>query len=125
MRNLICTLSALLILGTASIANAAESKAVQTMSGILMNLKHMPSAEDKQALTKIAEDKATTADERTVAQALMNVQHTVGAADKPKLEAIVGDAKASGGVKALAGVLLSMKHFASDADKEKLTALSK
>ena len=84
MRNSIGILAAVLFLGlTASIANAAESKAVQTMAGILMNLHHYPSDSDKQALVQITEDKSATADERTVAQALKNVQHTVAAADKP------------------------------------------
>src|ERR1039457_6191822 len=81
MRNSIGILAAALFLGlTASIAHAAESKAVQTMAGILMNLHHFPSDSDKQALMQITEDKSATADERTVAQALMNVKHTVAAA---------------------------------------------
>jgi hypothetical protein len=124
MRRSITVLSALVFLGLgASIAGAAESKAVQTMAGILVNLNHFPSAADKQSLQQIADDKSSTADEKTVAQALMNVQHMPAAADKPKLEVIAGDAKASGGVKTLADVIARLNHHASDADKEKLKAL--
>jgi hypothetical protein len=124
MRISIRVLSTLLLLGmTASITNAADSKAVQTMAGILTNLQHVPSAEDKKALAQIADDKSATADERTIAKALMNVQHKAAAADKPSLEAIVSDAKASSAVKTLAGVILSLNHFPSAADKEKLAAL--
>jgi hypothetical protein len=124
MRNSTRALSTLLLIGmTASIANGAESKAVETMAGILTNLQHVPSAEDKQTLAKLAEDKSATADERTIAKALINVQHKVAAADKPSLEAIVSDAKASSEVKTLAGVILSLNHFPSAADKEKLAAL--
>ncbi len=125
MRTSISVLSALLILGiTASIANAAETKAVQAMAGILTNLQHFPSVTDKQILGQIVEDKTTTADERTVAKALINVQHMPAAADKPSLEAIVSDAKASSAVKTLASVILGLNHFPSAGDKEKLKALS-
>ena len=125
MRNSIGILGTMLLLGlTANMVNAAESKAVQGMAGIMTNFQHAPSDVDKQALAKIIEDKATTADERTVAKALMNVQHTAAAADKPSLEAIVSDPKASGSVKTLASIILGLHHFPSDSDKEKLRALT-
>jgi len=118
-------LSLVLFLGVvASVTNAAESKAVQTMAVILLHLQHFPSDADKQSLKQITEDKSATRDERTVAQALMNVQHTVAAADKPKLEAIVKDDKAASSVKTLASIMLSLKHMPSAGDKEKLTALA-
>jgi len=125
MHNSISILGTMLLLGlAANVANAAESKAVQAMAGILTNIQHVPSDADKQALAQITQDKTTTADERTVAQALMNVQHTAAAADKPGLEAIVSDAKASGSVKTLATVILGLHHFPSASDKEKLRALT-
>ena len=108
----------------ANMANAAESKAVQVMAGILANIQHVPSDADKQALAQIKEDKATTADERAVAQALMNVQHAAAVADKPSLEGIVNDAKASSSVKTLASVILGLHQFPSDSDKQKLRALT-
>ena len=108
----------------ASLTNAAESEAVQTMAGILLHLQHFPTDADKQSLKQITEDKSATKDERTVAQALMDVQHTAAAADKPKLEAIVNDAKAAGSVKTLASIILNLKHMPSDSDKEKLKALA-
>jgi hypothetical protein len=124
MQKTIRSLTALLILGlAASIANAAESKAVQTMAGILANLQHFPSAADKETLKGIAEDKAATANERTLATALSNVQHMAAAGDKPALEAIVADAKATNGAKTLASIILNVKHFPSADDKEKLKAL--
>ena len=116
--------AALFLALSASIAAAAESKAVQSMAGILMNLHHYPSDTEKQTLTQITQDKAATADEKTVAQALLDVQHTVAAADKPKLEAIAGNDKAAASVKTLAGVILNLHHMPSDADKAKLQALT-
>ena len=118
-------LAAVLLFGlTTGIASAAQSKAVQTMAGILISLHHFPSDSDKQALTQIAQDKSTTADERTIAQALMDVQHTVAPADKPNLEAIVSNDKASSSDKTLADAILNLHHMVSDADKAKLQALT-
>lgn len=117
-------LAVAVILGlVATVANAAESKAVQTMAAILLHLQHFPSDADKQSLKQITDDKSATADERTVAQALIDVQHTVAAADRPKLEAIVNDGKAANSVKTLASILLNLKHMPSEGDKEKLKAL--
>lgn len=126
MRKTIGTLSALLILGVfASVANAAESKAVKAMAGILTSLQHTPNTSDKQILGQIVEDKTTTDHERTVAKALANVQHKVAAGDKAGLEAIASDSSASDGVKTLAGIILSLNHFPSADDKTKLAALGK
>jgi hypothetical protein len=126
MRNLIRVLAAVLLLGlSAGSANAAQSNAVQTMAGILMNLHRFPSDSDKQALLQIKADKSATADERTMAKALLNVQHTVAAADKPNLEAIVNNEKSASSAKTLAGVILNLHHMASDSDKAKLQALTR
>ena len=117
-------LLALLLGSVASMVTAAESKAVQTMAGILLHLQHYPTDADKQSLKQIIEDKSATKDERTVAQALMDVQHTVAAADKPKLEAMVKSNKASSSVKTLAGIILKLNHMPSESDKGKLKALA-
>lgn len=125
MRYRTAILSAVLFLGAiASVANAAESKAVHTMAAILLHLQHFPTDADKQSLQQITEDKSATADERAVAQALMDVKHTVAASDKAKLEAIAGDSKAAAGVKTLASIILSLKHMPTESDKQKLQALT-
>lgn len=125
MRYPICVLSILLFLGiTAGVADAGESMAVRTMAGILMKLQHFPTDTEKQTLKQLADDKATTTDERAVAKALMNVQHTVAGTDKPNLEAIVSNAKASSSVRMLAGIILSLHHMPSDSDKERLRTLN-
>ena len=126
MKYRIAIVSAVLFLFgfVATVTNAAESKAVQTMAGILMNLQHYPTDAQRQSLMQIAEDKSTTPDERTVAEALMNVRHMVAGADRPKLEAIVKNDKAPSSVKTLARVILNLNHMPSDSDKEKLKALT-
>lgn len=125
MRSSIRVLSTVAILGfMVGSVHAAESKAVQTMARILLDLQHVPSADAKQVLGQIAADESATAHERTIAKALMNVQHKISAADKASLEAIANDAKASSGEKTLASVMLSLNHFPSASDKEKLAVLS-
>jgi hypothetical protein len=117
--------SIVLLLGSvASLVNAAESKAVQTVAGILLHLQHYPTDADKQSLRQITEDESATKDERTVAQALINVRHTAAAADKAQLEAIVKNGKASTPVKTLAEIILKLNHMPSESDKEKLKALT-
>lgn len=125
MKYRIAIVSVALILGiVATVTNAAESKAVQTMASILLHFQHFPNDADKQTLKQITEDKSATEDERTVAQALMDVKHTAAANDKPKLEAIEKDDKAPNSVKTLASIILNLKHMPSENDKEKLKTLT-
>jgi hypothetical protein len=104
--------------------SAAESKAVQTMAGILMKLNHFATDPEKAQLKAIVDDKTTTPAEKTVAQALINVQHKVADADKPKLEALVKDKATPDSIKTLSEVILGLNHTPSDAEKEKLKKLT-
>ena len=103
---------------------AAETKAVQTMSGILMKLNHFPSDDEKKTLQALVDDKTTTADERVVAQALINMKHKPAAEDQTKLEAVAKSKTASESVKTLATIVAGLNHTPSEADKEKLKKLS-
>jgi hypothetical protein len=125
MRSLLRTLPAVLLVTCVAVTSvvAAESKAVQTMAGILAKLNHFASDAEKKSLKDIVDDKTATAPEKTVAQALINVQHTVSAADKPKLEALVADKATPESIKTLADVILHLTHTANDADKAKLKKL--
>ena len=125
MRHRLHTVSvALLLAVVVSPLAAAETKAVQTMSAILMKLNHFPSDEEKKSLQQILDDKTTTADERVVAQALMNVKHKPAAEDQAKLEAVAKGKTASESVKTLATIVAGLNHTPSEADKEKLKKLS-
>lgn len=104
--------------------SAAESKAVQQIAGILMNLNHFPSDAEKETLKGIIAAKETTDHERTVAQALLNVQHKVSGDDKPKLDAVVKDASAPESVKALARIVANLNHTPSAEEKEQLKKLT-
>jgi hypothetical protein len=116
-------LLSLLVAGLSNLMQAADAKTVQTEARILLSLNHFPNDADKKALQAIIDDKATTAEERTVAQALMNVQHKVSDADKPKLQAIVDDKAAPESLKTISGIILSLNHAPTAADKDKLQKL--
>lgn len=103
---------------------AAETKAVQTMAGVLANLNHFPSDAEKEKLKTVLADKETTAHERVVAQALLSVQHKVSGEDKPKLDALLKDPAAPESVKTLANVIVNLNHTPTDAEKEKLKKLA-
>lgn len=102
---------------------ADETKAVQTMSGILVKLNHFPTDAEKITLQQIADNKTTTAHERVVAQAMINLKHKVSADDKTKLDALLSDKSAPESVKTLATIIVNLNHAPSDADKEKLKKL--
>jgi hypothetical protein len=126
MRHWLRIVPVLLLAGgvlTAHLA-AAETKAVQTMAGILVKLNHFPSDAEKQTLKTIIDDKQTTPHERVVAQALLNIQHKAAAEDKAKLDALLKDTTVPDSVKTLASTIANLNHTPSDADKEKLKKLS-
>ena len=102
---------------------AQQSKAVQTMAKVLLSLNHFPSDAEKQTLKQIADDKATTAQERVLLSALASIQHTLSAGEKAKVEALLKDPAATEGVKTIATVLSKLNHMASDADKAALKKL--
>lgn len=103
---------------------AAETKAVQTMAGILVKLNHFATDAEKETLKTLIADKTTTAHERVVAQALMNVKHKVAADDKTKLDALLKDTTAPESVKTLASTIANLNHTPSDAEKEQLKKLA-
>ena len=114
----------LLLAGLASAPLAAQqSKPVQTMAKILLTMNHFPSDAEKATLKQLADDKATTAQERILLSALTNVQHTLAAGDKAKVEGLLKDPAASEGVKTIATILSKLNHQATDADKAALKKL--
>jgi hypothetical protein len=103
--------------------SAQATKPVQAMANVLLTMNHFPTDAQKDSLKKLADDKATTAQERVLLQALLNVQHTVSAADKPKVEALLKDPAATDSVKTIATILGKLNHQATDADKAALKKL--
>ena len=116
-------LFSLALFGSQDMVTAAESKAINTMAGIVLKLNHYPSDVEKEALQKIVSAQATSTHERVLAQTLLKLQHTASPDDKPKLQAVIKDESAPASAKTLASILANLNHTASDADKEKLKQL--
>jgi hypothetical protein len=118
------TLVLALAAGVSAIVSAADSKAIQTEARVLANLNHFANDAQKKDLQAVVDDKAATAQEKTVAQALLNVQHKVTDADKPKLQAIVDDKAAPESLKTIASVMLNLNHTPSADEKDKLKKIA-
>jgi hypothetical protein len=103
---------------------ARQSKAVQTMAGMLATINHFPDEAQKKTLTSLAAESTTTAEEKVLIQAMLGMQHTIGAADKPKVEALVKSPSAPAGLKTLAEILGRFQHMANAADKAALSKLA-
>ena len=109
----------------ASTTEAAERRAVRTMSEILLTFEHSPSPADREALEEILNDEATTACERVVARALLNVRHITSAEDKRTLEAMITDEAIPPSLRTIATVIVNLTHTVTDADRRTLKALLK
>ena len=97
--------------------------AIQEMVGIILHLHHYPSDSEKETLQKIANDSASSEDERAIATALMNMEHTVTDADKAKLLSIANNSQAPAADRKVASILANMHHKASESDKKELEKL--
>ncbi|MFP6806662.1 MAG: hypothetical protein VB957_05710 [Pseudomonadales bacterium] len=88
---------------------ADDNAAVKTIAGILVTLKHFPSADDKTALTAITNDAAVGASVKSIAKAVHDLQHKVSATDKTTLDGIAS----SDPTKDLADILVGINHIPS------------
>ena len=104
-------------------ASADNEEAVKTIAGILMNLNHFPSADEKETLAKIAEDEAVGQAFRAVALAVHNMQHSATAADKERLSQILASDMAAAEAKALAEIVMGINHMPSAEAKASLQAM--
>lgn len=112
---------ALLVISPLSLAGL---NAVPAMAGILAELNHYPSAEQKDTLAAISEDEAVSQASRTIALAIHNIEHKAKPDDMAKLTEILGDAKATADEKQLATIIMELNHSASAEAKKALEALS-
>lgn len=119
-RYLLLFLPALLL--TTPVVIAADFS-IKTMAGIVMNMHHYPSADEKKTLHAIAENDHSTVGEKQLATALINIQHSVDSSDAERLRALTKDMKASQQERELAEILLGFNHMASSSQKEQLQKL--
>ena len=103
---------------------AAESDAIKTIAGIMMNLNHFPTDEDKVVLEGIIDSDESSEEAATIAMALANMQHKVTEADAQRLTELVDDDVNDASARKLASILLSINHSPSDDDKMALEAIA-
>jgi len=84
--------------------------ATHSMAGILLGLKHYPSATDKEVLTKISQNEHSTPNEKTLAMAISHIAHKADSKDKAALKKISLSDDASEAEKTLAFAILGMNH---------------
>ena len=100
----------------------AGDNAETTMAGILLGLRHFPSAAQQATLAEIAADATYSRHLRDIANAIAHLAHHA-AADHAALAATTGDAASTAGEKALARAVLDINHRVTDADAGALKAL--
>jgi len=103
----------------------AASAAVKEMAGIMIHLEHYPTSDEKGKLKSIADNSASTENERVLARAIMNLKHHAADADKDKLKKVMDDSSAPADDRELAGIILNISHMPSAADKSKLEQMMK
>ncbi len=104
-------------------SEAAERWTVRTMAEVLLRFHHSPSDVDTAVLRQIADDEATTRQERIVATALLNVRHVVEREDKRLLEEMILDRSTSLALRTVATAIVNLTHTVTDEDRRALEAL--
>jgi hypothetical protein len=103
-------LSVAAVIGLSSSLALAASDATQTIAGIVKDLNHFPSDDQKQTLSKIAEDDENSEAVQTIASAVRDMQHTVQAEDRAELEEIASNADATEAEQKLATIVMNINH---------------
>ncbi|HAG73515.1 MAG TPA: hypothetical protein DCL66_15060 [Gammaproteobacteria bacterium] len=104
-------------------AMADNESAAKSIAGVLVNLNHFPSAEEKVTLKAISEDEATGRAFRAVALAVHNIQHAATAEDKANMAQVIENDMAASEAKELAVIVVSFNHMPSADAKAALQAM--
>lgn len=105
-------------------AALAQSDAVATMAGILVDMQHFPSDAQKQTLAAISNDGSNSEATRTIATAIHNIQHKAQPDDVAALKKVENSADATDAEKKLASIVLGFHHMAGDEAKKTLGMLA-
>lgn len=105
------------------LAMADDAAATKTIAGVLVNLNHFPSADDKAALKALTEDESAGEAFRAVALAVHNIQHAATAEDKEALSALISNNMTAPAAKALAEIVVGINHMPSPDAKMALQAM--
>lgn len=102
---------------------ADDASASATIAGILVDLNHFPSAQEKEALQGIINDDSVSEDLKAVAQAVHDIQHAASDAAKESLNAIAAKSDVDMTVKSLAEIVVGINHMPSADAKAQLQAI--
>ncbi|HIG39132.1 MAG: hypothetical protein ABGY96_05590 [bacterium] len=92
--------------------------AIVTMASVLVKLNHFPTEADKQALSKIVDDKASDETDKQLAEIISGIAHRVSDKDKEILRGMLFNEDLSDDTKAIAKTILGIEHHPKDADVE-------
>ncbi len=123
MKKPIVVLCACLMLALMAFPVVAGDTHLHTMAGILMNLNHFPSDDEKATLAEIVSDSDASASDQVLANVISNFKHKVGTGDRAALTELSANADAAAGARTLADILLNLAHNPSAEDKAKLIAI--
>lgn len=104
-------------------AMADNESAAKSIAGVLVNLNHFPSAEEKAALKAISEDEGTGQAFRAIALAVHNIQHAATAEDKANMAQVIASDMAASEAKELAEIVVGINHMPSADAKTALQAM--
>ena len=111
------------IVSFAPFAVADDAMAAKTIAGIVAELNHFPSDDQKATLMEIAGDDEVSDSIKAIAEAVHGIQHQPTDEAKTALQAIVADGSADATTKALAEVVMGLNHQASEEAKAALAAI--
>lgn len=116
-------IAAILICAFAPFVYADNDEATEVIAGVLMNLNHFPSDDDKAALQGLIDDDGVGRAFKAVANAVMGIEHSASEEGKSMLARVLEADDADPRAKTLAQVVMDLEHGASDEAKASVQAL--
>ncbi len=122
LSKIFCTALALIIFPAMALAG---SDARQEVAGILKDLNHFPSAEQKETLDRISNNDSNSEAMQTIAAAVRDMEHKAKPADAAKLEKLAADPSVAEQDRELARIVMNINHKASPEAVAKLESMTK
>ncbi len=102
---------------------AQQDEALATIAGIVANLNHFPSDDDKATLMALAENAGERRGIQLLATTVSNIAHSANAEGKEAMNQIIAAEQAPANVKAVAEIVLEFMHSASTEAKATLAGI--
>ena len=102
---------------------ALANDAIVTMASVLVKLNHFPTDSDKQALSKIVDDKASEKAHKQLAEIISGIAHQASDKDKETLRGMLFNDDLSDDTKVIAKAILSIEHRPKSADVEAMNKI--